>query len=261
MKLALAAALLCASMTPLAAHAVTPFDGAWRLDQSKSHFEGTTFTYMKKSNGLWTFSDGGAVTFDFGTDGKPWKTIDADDTTTTKMESDHSWTYTGEFKGKVFSKTHQEVSADEKTMTEHTTSYRPDGTTAESDATYTRITGTKGFEGKWKTTKLHTNTPDSYTVSSGSDGTMTWTIPALEAYVVSHMNGTPEPIHGPMSPEGFTLAQTKVNAHELTYQMAVKGKVLNVGRMAVSADGKMLTDTSWTPGKENEKTISVYVKQ
>jgi hypothetical protein len=261
MKYILAFSLLCASLSPIAAHAVTPWDGAWKLDQTKSHFEGSTFTYTKKPKGLWNFSDGANISFDFGTDGKPYKTIDAEDTTTTRMENDHSWTYTNEFKGKVLSKTHQEVSADEKTITEHTTSYRPDGSTSESDATYARTSGTKGFEGKWKTAKVHSSAPDSYTISSGSDGTMTWTIPSQEAYVISHMKGTPEPIHGPNSPEGFTLAQTRVGDRELTYKVAVKGKVLTEGKMSVAPDGKTMTDTSWSPGKESEKTIGVYIKQ
>ena len=261
MKLILLGALACASLSPLAARAVSPLDGAWRLDQSKSHFEGSTFTYTKKSDGLWNFSDGSNVSFDFGTDGKPYKTVDNDDTTTTKMENDHSWTYTGEFKGKVVSKTHQEVSADGKTLTEHTTSYRPDGTTAESDATYTRVSGTTGFAGKWKTAKIHSSSPDSYTISSGSNGTVTWTIPSQEAYVVSHMDGTPEPIHGPTYAEGFTIAHKRVNERQVTYEVALKGKALAEGRVVVAADGRTMTDTSWSPGKESEKTISFYVKQ
>jgi hypothetical protein len=31
--------------------------------------------------------------------------------------------------------------------------------------------------------------------------------------------------------------------------------------MTVSADGAMLTDTSWTEGKEMEKTSEVYARQ
>ena len=212
-------------------------------------------------NGLWNFSDGANVSFDFGTDGKPYKTIDEEDTTTTKMDGDHSWTYTSEFKGKVVSKTHQEVSADEKTMTEHNTSYRPDGSTAESDTTYTRASGSKGFEGKWKTAKVHTNAPESYTISSGSDGTVTWTIPSQEAYVVSHMDGTPERIHGPNSAEGFTLELAKLSDREFSYKVAVKGKVLAEGRMLVAPGGNTMTDKSWSPGKESEKTVAFYTKQ
>ena len=243
MKIVLSCALACALSAP-AAFAASPWDGTWKLDLSKSHFEGETFTYTKKPSGLWNFSNGSTVNFDFGTDGKPYKTIDADDTTTTKMDNDHSWTYTGEFKGKVISKTHQEISADNNTLTEHNTSYRPDGTKAESDSTYTRVSGATGFAGKWKSTKVTTDAPNSFVISSAPDGVMTWTIPSQKATFA-----------------GFTLAMTGTGLRSVTYKVAVQGKLLAEGRMTLGADSKSFVDASWAPGKENEKSSSFYARQ
>ncbi len=260
MKHVLACAILCASLSP-AAFAASPWDGTWKLNMSKSHYEGSTFSYTKKPNGLWNFTNGSTVSFDFGTDDKPWKTIDAEDTTTTKMENDHSWTYTGEFKGKVTSKTHQEISADGKTLTEHSENYRPDGTKSQSDATYTRVSGTSGFNGKWKSTKVKTDSPESTVFSTASDGTVTWSIPAQKATVVSKLDGKPSPVKGPTFPEGITMALTKAGDHEVDYKFALNGKVLGMGKMVLAADKKSMLDTSWSPGKESEKSISYYAKQ
>lgn len=261
MKFPIACALACALLSPAAAVAASPWDGAWRVVLSKSHYEGSTFTYTKKSDGMWSFSDGSAVSYDYGTDGKPYNTIGNDDTITMKMHDDHSWTYTSEHKGQVLSKTHEEVSGDGKTLTAHTKSYRPAGGTTETTSTYTRVSGTAGLAGTWKATKVSTNFADSYTIATGSDGTVTWTIPSQEAYVVSHMDGTPAPIHGPTYGDGFTLAETKANAHEVTYKFMLNGKILGEGKMVLAADGRSLVDTSWSPGKENEKSISFYAKQ
>ena len=98
------------------------------------------------------------------------------------------------------------------------------------------MSGTTGFAGTWKSTKVSTNFAESYTIATGSDGTVTWTIPSQEAYVVSHMDGTPEPIHGPTFGDGFTLAETKVNPHEVTYKVALNGKVLSEGKMTQMAN-------------------------
>jgi hypothetical protein len=38
----------------------------------------------------------------------------------------------------------------------------------------------------------------------------------------------------------------------------LKGKTFFKGVMIVSADGKTLTRTTWTPGRESEKSVEVY---
>jgi hypothetical protein len=43
--------------------------------------------------------------------------------------------------------------------------------------------------------------------------------------------------------------------------ISLNGKGLGKDVMTLSADGKTITDVSWTPGKESEKQTSVYEKQ
>ena len=48
----------------------------------------------------------------------------------------------------------------------------------------------------------------------------------------------------------FTMIGIKIN-----------GKPDSIGVQTIAPDGSSFTDTNWNPGRENEKTTAVYVKQ
>jgi hypothetical protein len=260
MKKILAIALACATIVP-SAFAATAWDGTWKIDLAKSHLEGTSFIYSKTAKGTWNFSDGAGVAFDFAPDGKDYPTIDAEDTMATTAEGDHVLIFVNKFKGKVLSTTHEELSADGKTLTDHTTGTRPDGSKIDDTVVMTRIGGTSGFLGKWKSTKIKTTAAGSYTLATAPDGTVTWDIPDQKLHISGKADGTPLPVSGPTASDGLTVSLKKVTASELLYSVKIKDKELSKGKMTLSADGKWLTDASWSPGKESEKTTSVYLKQ
>jgi len=52
-----------------------------------------------------------------------------------------------------------------------------------------------------------------------------------------------------------------VSATKDTYTVKVAGKTVGFGMQTLSADGKTLTDVSWSPGKESEKETGVYERQ
>ena len=124
------------------------------------------------------------------------------------MDNDHAWTQTAMFNGKTISKTHDELSADGKTITEHTVNYRPDGSTAESESLYTRLSGTQGFAGKWKTAKVQNSAADGYIVSSSPERHHEVGGPSQKAIVEGKPDGKPLPITGPTSAPGLTFAMT-----------------------------------------------------
>jgi hypothetical protein len=41
----------------------------------------------------------------------------------------------------------------------------------------------------------------------------------------------------------------------------VNGKIDTYGTQTLAADGKTLSDVTWSPGKESEKSTGLYVKQ
>jgi hypothetical protein len=261
MKKLVTSVLACVLFVPSALAASGPWDGTWKLDISKSHFEGTSFTYSKTPTGMWHYSDGAATVYDFAADGKPYKTLDADDTVTVTSDGDHAWIIVSKFKGKETSTTREELSADGKTLTDHAKNTRPDGSTSESTVVMTRVSGGPGFAGKWRSTKVEISVPDSYIISTPAPGVIKWDIPAYKEGVEGKIDGTPLKITGPTVPDGLTLTLTKAGEKELKYLVKLKSKVLEEGHMTLAADGKSFTDIGWSPGKMDEKATAVYIKQ
>jgi len=70
--LILCSALALQAGTALAAD--SPWSGTWKLDPSQSHFTGDTFTLAKGPGDLLHYSDGSTASYDFGVDGKEYKT-------------------------------------------------------------------------------------------------------------------------------------------------------------------------------------------
>ena len=62
-------------------------------------------------------------------------------------------------------------------------------------------------------------------------------------------------------PAGLTICFTADGDRKLVYQVKSSGTVIGQGEQVLAPGGKSYTDTSWTPGKENEKQIYVYNKQ
>ncbi len=257
MKKFLLGALACALTLP--ALAASPWDGTWKLDPAKSNFTGGTFTVTKTASGMWHFTDG-TVSYDYAPDGKPYSVLTPENTFTYKLADDHTGDFVNMVKGKVTSKMHETLSADGKTLTDETTSYRPDGTTATSKSVSTRIGTGTGFLGTWKSTEVKMSAPDVYSISTPAPGMIKWDIPAYKETVEGKIGG-PLPITGPTVPDGLTLTLTPVGDKELKYVVKMKEKTLAEGHMTLSADGKTFTDVSWTPAKPAEKTTGFYVKQ
>ncbi|HEY5382143.1 MAG TPA: hypothetical protein VIJ65_07795 [Acidobacteriaceae bacterium] len=255
----LATALTCAALTG-SAFASTPWDGTWKLDLNKSHLTGPSFTYSKTANGVWHYTDG-AISFDFAPDGKPYKTISPDDTLSVTANGDHELTLVSRFKDKVRATTQETLSPDGKTLTDRSSGTRPDGTKFDDSTVYTRVSGASGFAGKWKSTKVSVSVPDSWIISSGSDGTINWDLPGYKETVHGKPDGTPLPITGPTVSAGMTVSIKQVSPHRMDYTVALNGKAIGEGYQTLAADGKSFTDVSWTPGQQTEKTTGVFVKQ
>ena len=252
-------ALGCMLAAPASLLAASPWDGSWKLDLSRSHYEGQSFTYSKGMGTHWKVTAGN-VAFEFGTDGKPYATVDPDDTMVATMKGDHELVWDNVSKGQKISTTDETLSGDGKTLTDHTTGTRPDGSKIDETTTYTRESGT-GFMGKWKSTKYSSSHAGGYTISTAADGLITWDIPDYKNTVKVKADGKPGMVTGPTAAANSTLTLHKVGATELTYAFKIGDKTLSVGELKLVDGGKGLTDTSWNPGTPAEKSISYYVKQ
>jgi hypothetical protein len=252
--------LICVLVCTLPALAVdSPFTGTWKLDPSKSHLTGSTFTYSKAPNGLMHF-DNGAASGDFGIDGKEYPTTDGH-TTTWTANNDHSWTSVNKFNGTVIGTTHRELSADGKIYTLHAVGKQADGTPYDETLVYTRVSGTSGLIGKWRDTKYTQQESSTMTISFPSTEVIKWEFLEDKGSVTGMTDGSDLPYTSPTISGNFTISVKMDGPRMLSNTTKRDGKTIQYGTDTVSADGKTITDVSWTPGKESEKQTGIYIKQ
>ena len=253
--LILTAALLGAASGPALA-ADSPFAGTWKLDIARSHLTGDTMDYTKTATGMHVYD--GALGYDFAMDGKDYPTLPGYTTSWTKT-GPMSWDTVYKSGGKVVSKGQRMISADGATLTANYVQYRPDGTTAKGSTVYKRVSGAGGLAGKWKDVKVEA-TDDLMRVMVPSAGRYEIMSPAYKSSVTGMTDGTPAPLKGPTVPPGAMASYRAVGPNTWDYLITVGGKPFNKGILVVSADGRTLTDTSWTPGRESEKSTAVYAR-
>src|SRR5271163_4289234 len=122
----------------------TPWTGTWKIDPAQSHFTGDTFTLTMGPGNMLHYADGSTANYDFGVDGKEYKTW-SNRTTIWTPAGSNAWDTVTQADGKVLVKSHRQLSADEKTLTMTFTGTRPDGTAFREEDVYDRVSGTTGL--------------------------------------------------------------------------------------------------------------------
>ena len=236
-----------------------PFVGTWKLDPARSSYPSSTFTYTKLDNGSYHFTVSDGPSFDIGFEGKEY-TVGGGNTISQTMDGDNAWNSVWKHNGVISSKDRGEISPDNKTLTITQNRVRPDGSIGTSVSVLTRVSGTTGPNGSWKLIK---QTTESYTliVTSPSEGVVHWEIPEYKEILEGKCDGSDFPDMGPLVSPGSTEAITMISPTKIAYTDKADGKPIKMGTRTISSNGKMLTDESWTPGKESEKSTDVYVKQ
>ena len=254
MKQFVLAAAICVAVSGAAMAADSPFAGTWNLNLAMSHFTGDTFDYSKTATGL--HYDDGAEAYDFAINGKDYPTLPGRTIAWTPT-GPKSWDTVSKVGGKVVGSTHKLISADGSTLTSAWTEYRPDGTTGHGDVVYKRVSGSSGLAGKWKDVKVQT-TEDMMKIMVPASGRYEMSDPIYKSVASGMTDGTPSPVKGPTVPTGAMVSYKAMGKDTWDYLVMVSGKTLTKGMLTVSPDGRTLTDTSWTPGKEMEKSMAVY---
>lgn len=248
------AVLTMAALPCLAAG--SSWDGTWKLDQAKSKLTGDTFTIESKGNGMMRYTNGSAIAYDFACDGKAYPTI-ADRTITCTGSPAAGFDYVAKAGDKVLSKSHHAISADGKTMTVHGEAIHPDGSSSSFDDVYKRETGTKGLVGKWRNVKSSQSGSDTMIISTKGDW-IKMEFPEYKETVQGKMDGSNLALSGPDIPPGVWQTIKAEGPNKLHFTVKYKDKVLEEGTETLSADGKVVTEEEWEPGKMNEKAVLVY---
>ncbi|MES2222255.1 MAG: hypothetical protein V4587_14970, partial [Acidobacteriota bacterium] len=208
MKLRIASGCILAVLSCTAlARAESAFVGTWKLNQAKSHLTGETITYAAAADGAIRETTA-AGSYTFKADGKPYTTPFAS-TITWKQTGPSTWTTEERINGKLLSNDIMQISDDGKTMNVISSGTNPNGKDFHDTVVLTRVAGSSGLMGTWKSEKMKSSTsPMMQFAANGSDG-IAWILPEIKARLDLKFDGKDVKPVGPTVPDGLTIAATK----------------------------------------------------
>lgn len=254
--------MLCCACAAIALAAIpcvasgSSWDGTWKLNVAKSKMTGQTVKITQNGN-MYTL-DSGSFKFNFACDGKNYNILP--DRTLSCTGRGGSYTLVEKVNGKLYATVKREISADGKTLTDVTNGKRPDGTSFTNHETDTRVGSGSGMAGTWKETAIKSSAAGVFMLKVNGD-VLHYENPAYKETSDAKLDGTPAPIKGQDVPAGLTTWNKSEGQNKVESAVLLNGKELGRDIMTLSADGKTITDVSWTPGKESEKQTYVYDRQ
>jgi hypothetical protein len=258
MRLTLSAAFVVGlSFIATAAYAQSPFDGTWKLNAAQSKFDPKPFTVY--TSGGWWHCVSCTPPFDVAADGQDHAvtgqpTFDTANATIVDAKTEKLVLKKG---GKLSLEQTAAVSADGKTLTLTNTGYPPNGgdPTHETDI-LKRVgvlpAGVHATSGNWQAVKF-TGSDNELLFTFKSDGDQfSMTDPTGDSYTAK-FDGNDYPYKGSNGTDAVTLK--KIDAHTIVETDKLAGKVVNVSKMTVSANGKSITIEAHDPQRDTTSTF------
>lgn len=151
-----------------------------------------------------------------------------------------------------------ELSSDRNILTSTVTEFRPSGPVITGQLVASRISGSNDFGGQWRDTSFLQRHAD---MTLRLDSQMLHIdYPGATQYIDAPLNGIDAPVNGP-HPEGITYSVRLAGRRELLTLTKRNGKVVIQGSLELSADGRVITDSWWNPGRPTDKGAFVYEKK
>ncbi len=259
MKLRIATGCLLAIVgTCTMASAQNPFVGTWKLNQAKSHLTGNTVKYSVAPNGSIRETTA-AGSYTFKTDGRSYS-APFDSSVQWKQTSPSTFATAYRRNGMLLDSDTIKISADGKTMTVVSSGTNPNGSPFRDTETFTRVEGTNGLMGSWRSTTMKSSASPVVEFAANGEKGITWILPEIKAKLDLTFDGKDVAPVGPTVPKGLTIAATRNTPRSFSFVEKMNGKALFKGTMTVSKDGKTLTD-SGGPVATQHRTTAVYDKQ
>jgi hypothetical protein len=232
--------------------------GTWKLNPARSDFGETTVTYEPIADGQMKVTTGGQ-SYTFKADGKEyptpwgntiaWKTVDA-----------NTWEVTTRTNGKVVSTATLKVAGDGKTLTSDARNVLATGQTSDDSSVYTRLSGTSGLAGKWKTKNVKIGSPGTVRITASGPAAVTVMFVEEKGTCDARFDGKDHPATGPIWPSGWTCAVAKDGTSAFGVTWKKDGKPMFKDTFTASADGRTLTDAGGMVGT-TERVKAVYDRQ
>jgi hypothetical protein len=230
-----------------------PFVGRWKLNPSKS----TEYDYMKvKSLG------GNKYALDLG--GGSWENVVADGTdqpegngttVSVTVQGPFNWKVVRKKNGHVIVTGNWTLSQDAKTLSDHFSANRPNGSIFREDYQYKRTAAGSGFVGTWLSTSEPHSAFELQIRPYVSDG-LSLIFPPQSNGQNLKFDGKDYPDPRPNAPPGYTSSARRVNERSLEVTHKIKGKVTDTWELTVS-DG--LKTMHLAVGQPSLSKPSLYV--
>jgi hypothetical protein len=240
----LAVSLLVALVMPAMAVAQSVFDGTWKFDMKTAKFPEKPDVYVLQ-DGMYHCKTCVPMV-DVKADGKDQKVSGHPyyDMVSIKVVDDRTIEEIDKKNGKIVTTSKTWVSADGNTMmVEFTDSSATNADPVTGKGEEMRVakgpTGSHAVSGSWRTSKIDTVSDNGLTITLKTSGdSLSMSTPTGQGYTAK-MDGTEAPYTG--DPGTTSVSVKKMDKTILEETDKRDGKVINVSRITVSADGKTLT--------------------
>lgn len=242
----------CLAVTALSA-ADNPFAGKWKLNASKSTLTDQMTVQAAGANRyalIFTGTDAENIVADgtdqpglFGT------------TVSITVESPDTWKIVRKKDGRTLVTGIWKLSEDGKTLADHFTQNRPDGSAFSVDYVYTRTTGGSGFPGTWESTSEKVNSVLEFLIQPWEGDGLSFVTPAGHTTQNMKFDGKDYPRLGPDVLEGFMSSGRRVNDQTLEIIDKIKGKVVERRQISLSSDHTTLTITVYPAGQSKPNVL------
>lgn len=235
-----------------------PFVGKWKLNPSKSKL----IDYMKvKSLGANKYA------LDLG--GGDYETVVADGmdqpgdngtTVSVTVEVPFNWKVVRKKNGRTLVTGIWTLSHDGKTLSDHFSANRPNGSTLRMNYLYKRTEAGSGFAGTWVSTSEPHSAVELEIQPYEGDG-LSFINPAQRVTTNIKFDGKDYRPGGPNIPPGAASSGRRVNERTLEIADKMEGKVGETREMTVSPDLKTITVTVHASGLSYPNTVVVFDRE
>jgi hypothetical protein len=227
------------------------------MNPSKSSFQGPIFTISISTDGEYRFDDGSS-SFTFRCDGKD-RPVEKNRTRACVKSSATVLNLIQKENGVKTRANHWELSSDGKVLTSTATEFPPSGPVIASQVVASRMSGFNDFAGQWRDPSYIQQHAD-LTLRLDSQ-TLHISYPSAGQYFDAPFDGVDAAMHGPHAPEGVTYSVRLVGRQEISILTKRNGKPLTQGSLDLSDDGRVITESWWTPDQPADKGTFVYEKK
>ncbi|WP_446745145.1 hypothetical protein [Silvibacterium acidisoli] len=248
------ALLVCLAAGTLWA-AADPMAGVWKLNPAKSKLTDQMKVDSAGPN-RYTFHLSATNPETIVADGTDQPGIFGTTLAVTVLGPDQ-WKVVRKKDGKMLISAIWDLSSNGRTLTDHFTGYRADGSTSNLVYTYTRAAGGSGFAGTWESAAEEVNSTYEIRISSYETNGLSFVNPAQKMTMNVQFDGKDYAVEGPSLPAGYTTSGRRLGDGAVELTDKIDGKVLDTRRVEVAPGGETLTMTTHIPGRD-KPNIEVF---